>query len=424
VNEHGSATSSAGPQRTSLWFQRQGDGSFRQFNTTPYRDCHWDLLRWGAGAGGLLVYLATQAGCYSEHTRIVFRPGIAYMPRRWVPGERWSAAAVSDTVYSQNGIPVCAGSNSWHSRVIGLARMPNGGLAVHTQTNEVQVLSPIAGAPGSASCPPGTVTRFGWQENFYLGGELTVRGQDGSVIGSDLGLLRSSGGNPATTRQARHPQWDAVFDSWHAFPPAHAGTVTTTTTNVANASTGNTITFTYTAPSRGLRDGSVAIEVPPGWTPPVTTDALGCTMATVGTVTTSGQAITVSGLTLPPKGQLVITYGAMSGGSCTADDGATASSTAGAPVWQAQVTLRDGGPFTNLRSSPSINVSAAEPRPRRSKDRSPRTRNSHTRPPVPRLEPVTPSLSTKSKRSVAFAKRSEHAANPRFPLVRPNEANA
>src|SRR5665213_610811 len=117
------------------------------------------------------------------------------MPKTWAPGERWSDDGISNTVISENGIPVCAGTNTWHSRVIGLARMPNGAVAVHTQTNEIQGLSPIAGAPGSASCPAGRLTRFGWQENFYLGGDVTVRGQDGSVTGSDVGLVRSVGGN-------------------------------------------------------------------------------------------------------------------------------------------------------------------------------------------------------------------------------------
>jgi hypothetical protein len=362
VNQYGSATSNSGPQRTSLWFQPQGGGSFRQFNTTPYRECHWDLLRWGPGKRGLLVYLATHAGCYSAHTTIVFHPGIAYMPKTWAPGERWSDGGVSETVYSENGIPVCAGTNTWRSRVIGAARMPSGAVAVHTQTNEVQVLSALPRAPSSGSCPVGKITKFGWQENFYLGGDLAVRRLDGSAIGSDVGLVRSVGGNPAATHQADHPQWDSVFDSWDAFPPADAGTVTTTTTNVANASAGNTITFIYTAPSGGLQDdASLAIDVPQGWTPPVTTDALGCTVATVGTVTTRGQAIIVSALTLPPKGQTVITYGATSGGSCTAGDGATASATAGAPVWQLRVTWHEGGPFTNLRSSPSIDVAPPTP---------------------------------------------------------------
>ena len=143
--------------------------------------------------------------------------------------------------------------------------------------------------------------------------------------------MRSVGGNPTATRQAGHPQWDSGFDSWDAFPPADAGTVTTTTTNVANASAGNTIAFTYTAPSGGVREASLLIDVPLGWTPPVTTDTPGCTVATVGTLTASGQAITVSALTLPPKGQTVITYGATSSGSCTPGDGATAPAAAGAP---------------------------------------------------------------------------------------------
>ena len=305
------------------------------------------------------MYLATQAGCYSDHTRLDFRPGIAYMPKTWASGERWSDHGVSDTVYSEGGIPVCAGPNTWHSRVVGLARMPNGTVAVHTQTNEIQVLTGIAGAPSSASCPAGRLTSFRWQENFYLGGDLTVQRQDGSAIGSDGGLVRSTGGNPAATSQAGHPQWDSFFDHWQAFPPADAGAVATTTTNVDSASAGNTITFTYTAPRGGVRDGLLEIEVPLGWTPPVTTDALGCTVATVGTITTSGQEIIVSALTLPPGGQTAITYGATSGGSCADGDGATASSTRGAPVWQVGMTLRGGGPLTNLGSSPAIDVGTA-----------------------------------------------------------------
>src|ERR1019366_4175297 len=110
-------------------------------------------------------------------------------------------------------------------RVIGLA-MRSGHATVHTQTNEIQTLSAITGAPSSAACPAGVVTTFGWQENFYLGGDLTVRQQNGSAIGSDVGLVRSTGGNPAAARTSGHPQWDSVFDSWDAFPPADAGTLT------------------------------------------------------------------------------------------------------------------------------------------------------------------------------------------------------
>jgi hypothetical protein len=46
VDEYPSPTSTApGPHVTSLWFQPSTGGAFKQFNTAPYRRCHWDLLR-------------------------------------------------------------------------------------------------------------------------------------------------------------------------------------------------------------------------------------------------------------------------------------------------------------------------------------------------------------------------------------------
>lgn len=359
VNVYGSSASTSGPQRTSLWFQPQPDGTFKQFNTTPYRTCHWDLLRWGAGNRGTLVYLATHAECYAQHTAIVFRPGISFMPKTWAPGERWVAHGVSGTVYSEDGTAVCAGTNAWRSQVVGVEPLPSGAVAVHTQTNETQTLSAIAGAPSSGACPPGRPTSFGWQENFYVGGGLTVRQQDGSAAGSDLGLVRSSGGNADARRVAGHPDWDSIFDSWNAFPPADAGTVSTAPTRVGAGSTGNTVAVTYTAPASGLQEGSVTVVVPAGWTPPTTDDAKGCAAASAGTVTASGQAVVVSGLTLSGGERLEIAYGATAGGACTPGDGATAPSTPGAPLWQVQSILRPGMPFTNLPSSVAITVGAS-----------------------------------------------------------------
>src|SRR6185369_8675140 len=46
------------------------------------------------------------------------------------------------------------------------------------------------------------------------------------------------------------------------------GTLTSNTANVVNASTGNTITFTYTAATGGLSGGEVDVAVPSGWTAP------------------------------------------------------------------------------------------------------------------------------------------------------------
>ncbi len=359
-NRSGAATPSTGPGGpTSLWFAPQGDGAFKQFDTAPYRECHWDLLRWEAGVTGLLVYLATRALCYADHTAIAFRPGIAYMPKSWTPGEKWAIHGVSQTLYSDDGVPVCDGTNTWASRIVGLATLGDGQRAVHTQTNEIQALSPIPGAPSSASCPSGQVTTLAWQENFYLG-SLPVSDAAGATVGLDGGLVRSDGGDLAEMAATGHPQWDTVFSSWQAMPPADAGALTTATTIVTLGSTGNTVAFTYTAPSEGLKAGVLTITVPPGWTPPVTADAAGCTTASAGSVTTSGQTISVSGLTLPPHGQVVVSYGASSSGACGLDDGATAASNPGAPIWQAAVSPASGV-STELATSPAIDVSTTAP---------------------------------------------------------------
>ncbi len=139
-----------------------------------------------------------------------------------------------------------------------------------------------------------------------------------------------------------------------------SGTLTTTTTNVTNGSSGNTIAFTYTAATGGISNGTVTIAVPSGWTAPVTTAAAGCTSATVGTVSASGQLITVSALSLTGGSSTVITYGATSGGLCTTGDGATATTTGGSATWQAQEASTSGATLTNLAASPSINVYAAD----------------------------------------------------------------
>ena len=360
TNRYHTPVPSSTSDRTSLWFQPRSDGSFKQFATAPYGECHWDLLRWGPGGQGLLRYLATQADCYADHTGIAFRPGIAYMPKKWVVGRPWQDQGVSQTVYSTNGIPVCDGTNTWQSRVRGLVELPDGEKAVHTQTNETQTLLPIAGAPVSSACPSGQETRFEWQENYYLGALIDVRSVDGSLTGTDRGLARSRGGNPAAARATGHPDWDSIFTKWEPLPPREVGTLTTSAGDVPNASGGNTIAFTYTAPATGLRKGILRITVPPGWTAPVTADATGCTAATAGNVATRGQLIIVSGLTLPANGQEIIRYGATSGGSCTAADGATAPDAAGAPVWRAEVRSKPGVLFTNFPATPAINVSAAD----------------------------------------------------------------
>ncbi|MDX6386606.1 MAG: hypothetical protein QOD85_408, partial [Gaiellaceae bacterium] len=136
-----------------------------------------------------------------------------------------------------------------------------------------------------------------------------------------------------------------------------AGTLTTPTTNVSASQTGNTVTFTYTAAAGGMNNGSLTLVVPAGWTAPSTvSNNAGYTTASTGTVSVASQTITVSSLTLAGGGTMTLTYGNKSGGG----SGATATASTGAQTWQAQQKARSAGTLTNLGSSPSITMNAAD----------------------------------------------------------------
>ncbi len=133
-----------------------------------------------------------------------------------------------------------------------------------------------------------------------------------------------------------------------------SGTLTTPTSSVASQSTGNTITFTYTVATGGMRAGSVTLVAPTGWTAPSTTGAnAGYTTASSGTVGVAGQTITVSNLTLTAGSTFTITYGSTASGG----PGATAAGPAGAQTWQAQQrSSATSGALANLAASPSITI--------------------------------------------------------------------
>src|SRR6185437_15329987 len=135
------------------------------------------------------------------------------------------------------------------------------------------------------------------------------------------------------------------------------GTLTTPTTSVPFASTGNTLTFTYTAATGGISNGSVTLVVPAGWNAPSTTGSSGgYTTASAGTVSVASQAITVSSLTLAGGSTFTITYGNTGSGGA----GATAPSSSGAQTWQAQEKSTSASSLANLGSSPSVTVLAAD----------------------------------------------------------------
>src|SRR5690348_11279607 len=126
---------------------------------------------------------------------------------------------------------------------------------------------------------------------------------------------------------------------------------------VSASKTERTITFTYTAPAGGISNGSVTVAVPSGWpAPSITGSNAGYSTASAGTLTVSGSTITVASLTLAAGNTFTITYGDMSGGG----PGATATSSTGAQTWQIQEKSTSGGSLTNIGSSPSITVYAAD----------------------------------------------------------------
>src|SRR6266511_2131571 len=136
-----------------------------------------------------------------------------------------------------------------------------------------------------------------------------------------------------------------------------SGTLTTPTTNVSASQTDRTLTFTYTAATGGISNGSVTLDVPSGWSAPSTTGSnAGYSTSSAGTLSVSSQSITVSSLTLAGGATFTITYGSTAGGG----PGATATSTTGAQTWQAQQRSTSGGTLTNLGSSPSITAYAAD----------------------------------------------------------------
>ncbi|MGE5674911.1 MAG: hypothetical protein ACM3XM_13730, partial [Mycobacterium leprae] len=76
-----------------------------------------------------------------------------------------------------------------------------------------------------------------------------------------------------------------------------------------------TLPFLYVAGVGGMSDGIIAVTLPAGWSPPSTnaTD-VGYSTAGMGSVSVSGQTITISNVTLTEGESLSITYGDRSGG--------------------------------------------------------------------------------------------------------------
>ena len=132
--------------------------------------------------------------------------------------------------------------------------------------------------------------------------------------------------------------------------PNGSGTITVTPHAVVQASTTNSLTFTYTATTGGMADGEVTVAVPSGWSAPTATN----TSVSTGTrtITATNRLIEVKTVTLGAGTTLTIQFG-------TTGHTVTAPTPTGTSTFTTQQTSVSGGTLTTLASQPTVRVVAA-----------------------------------------------------------------
>jgi DNA-binding beta-propeller fold protein YncE len=136
-----------------------------------------------------------------------------------------------------------------------------------------------------------------------------------------------------------------------------SGTVTVVPTSALVSSTGNTLTFTYTAATGGTNKGAIRLGVPAGWSSPsVTARAAGYSTATCGTLAVAGSVITVSGVTLLSGATCTINYGSETGSG----PGATAPHGSRTSTFTTSEKSTFSGALADLAVSPHVKVANAQ----------------------------------------------------------------
>ncbi len=238
--------------------------------------------------------------------------------------------------------------------------------------------------PSGWSAPSGTAGTAGYTTTTCAGGSAQGSGQTIEVSGISISsgtqctitygnktgggpgaTATSSGGSPATlTVQEKSSSSGTLTTLGTTAPtllvtaPDGSGTMTVSPTTAITSSTGNTLTFTYTAPSGGLNNGDIDIAVPSGWSAPSfsSTSAPGFTSDECGANTdaTSGQTIELQGVFLDGGDSCQIIYGNKFEGP-----GATATSTSGPSTFTTSEQSFTPGTLTNLTAgSPVVDVGA------------------------------------------------------------------
>jgi subtilisin family serine protease len=186
--------------------------------------------------------------------------------------------------------------------------------------------SKTLGGPGATSPATGAVQSWSAKERSSGGGTMTALGS----------------GSPVVTVLARDG----------------SGTMSVLPASVRSNTSGNTLTFTYTAASGGISNGAVAIGVPAGWSPASTTGTdAGYFTASAGTRSVSSGQMVVSGLTLAGGAKLTIVYGS----KAQSGPGATSPATGGVQSWPAKERSSGVGTMSALvNGSPAVTVLARD----------------------------------------------------------------
>jgi hypothetical protein len=180
------------PQRSVLWFEDLGRGTFRQYNSAPFDRCHYDQLTWQSTR---LVYSVTHHECEGPKHDTIYSPPITFIPRSW-NGRAWRTTGRSNVTQQLDGVTVCTGVNTWEARVLGVVEVTPGRQGIHWRTTQTTKWN-------TGSCAPWT-TR--WQEDYVL-----VTGMRGDAVGP--ALIRSFGGNLDGGFN-----WDVWVDRWQGLP--------------------------------------------------------------------------------------------------------------------------------------------------------------------------------------------------------------
>ncbi|NUT55882.1 MAG: hypothetical protein HOQ03_07865, partial [Thermoleophilia bacterium] len=258
--------------------------------------------------------------------------GIVALANVWQPGSR----SPVDSTVGASGTGTTANPGSLTSLFTALGEMAVGGFAGQDSTPGIPTGKTDAGSAAITSGSPSS----------RIGVRTATLNETAATISNWNSTLSSAA-------------WSAQLAGFIPRATDGSGTLTTTTSNVAASSTGNTIAFTYT-PNAGLDNGSVSVQVPAGWTAPQTA-------AGNGQITVSGGTGT-NNVTITGTGPWTVRVDNVQIG----DDGAggvetltityntgTASAATGAQTWQAQSRGISTGTMTNLATSPSITVRAA-----------------------------------------------------------------